>query len=798
MADPVSNPIVDYFTPNDYCGWEWDADEPYVRWKSGGTICHRKDLEEILASLQPTGWPDLEVLFSLIEGLKHELDENFAKLNRVRKGVKSPPFLNCIEWMQKLPIQYRRGKNRLLILHKLVGLVPKVFMPSEARYALDQLVAGSLDSQIKRKVSRLGDLPKVYEALKTIFQAFNDYKAFETFIQTGLESVPKPIGDLEFPDVKEEDLLEVLEQDGQTSGLAALTKHLLAAFHIPMQMRGANDMPLGGVSDITNKGALDRLLLSELANDDLTLSARLANNEALYLRREEPPAKIDKSRIVLIDTTIRMWGLSRAFAVSVALACLVSRPKGSPAESFALSGKEFQPRPLETKTEVIAMLQTLAPELHCSEGLKLCLAEMERKPMERIFITSKESLAQAEFASELVLAQENLDFIIAINRDGEMQVFQLVKGRRKLLKEAKLDIKKLLFTRPKKSKRKSDSVPGDEVLPAFVLEEVSPLRFPAPNARIKAEDGWKLNDLEKLLLTDDRRLLLWDRHNTAGKEIFREIEPGVIFLEGTKSKSISFLIGTKDPEMENLVYHYDQETCIGKRMELPPKYKSWYGIAYANDKFTWKHQEGGIWKQVLFDCKTEEMSEVPERTRINDDEWENIQGQYHKALKGQEKHSLNHGYSPLTSVKSVAIDEFNRLCIDGRFLNVSPLETESTFQWELAGKEKAKRAFYVRVPSMPVKPIDEGGGGFLRYVHTPDGSQICLDRRGFIHLRSSDPDLHEVTIITITDKTTAAWASDGKYTGSHYFLSSHFGEALNPRVFEHEYLAPILERIMKG
>ena len=39
-------------------------------------------------------------------------------------------------------------------------------------------------------------------------------------------------------------------------------------------------------SDISNRGPLDRLLLSESAHDDLTLAVRIALNEALYLRRE--------------------------------------------------------------------------------------------------------------------------------------------------------------------------------------------------------------------------------------------------------------------------------------------------------------------------------------------------------------------------------------------------------------------------------------------------------------------------------------------------------------------------------
>ncbi len=119
-------------------------------------------------------------------------------------------------------------------------------------------------------------------------------------------------------------MLEQLEEDASTTGLAQLTKRLIAAINIPMHAHGSSDQLFGGVSDITNRKLLDRLLLSERWRMmTLSLMARLANNEALYLRREKLPSNPEKQRILLVDTTLaKMWGQ----AACVCSVCCIGSP----------------------------------------------------------------------------------------------------------------------------------------------------------------------------------------------------------------------------------------------------------------------------------------------------------------------------------------------------------------------------------------------------------------------------------------------------------------------------------------
>ena len=91
------------------------------------------------------------------------------------------------------------------------------------------------------------------------------------------------------------------------------------------------DQPLGGFSDLSNKGDFDKLLISEFANDELLLLSRVANNEALVLHREIPPGTDDLQRVVLLDVSLKSWGNPRILAYATMLA-IARHPRTDPAD----------------------------------------------------------------------------------------------------------------------------------------------------------------------------------------------------------------------------------------------------------------------------------------------------------------------------------------------------------------------------------------------------------------------------------------------------------------------------------
>jgi hypothetical protein len=117
-----------------------------------------------------------------------------------------------------------------------------------------------------------------------------------------------------------------------------------------------------------------------LAQDDFILASRIAQGEALYLRRERPPAEPAPGRWILLDTGLRLWGIPRIRALATALAvvsitaarnaCRVFAPCQGDLEALTLSDPEGLLRAL-------SLLNThLSPEpyLHqigsCIDGQK--------------------------------------------------------------------------------------------------------------------------------------------------------------------------------------------------------------------------------------------------------------------------------------------------------------------------------------------------------------------------------------------------------------------------------------------
>src|SRR5207248_2941944 len=103
-------------------------------------------------------------------------------------------------------------------------------------------------------------------------------------LRTGLDELPQAP---ELPPISSERvraLLAELRTDSEHAGLARLARDFMAALQLPRRLSEPDEMPIGGFADLANRGSLDRLLLSELAHDDLTFAVRIALNEALYLR----------------------------------------------------------------------------------------------------------------------------------------------------------------------------------------------------------------------------------------------------------------------------------------------------------------------------------------------------------------------------------------------------------------------------------------------------------------------------------------------------------------------------------
>jgi hypothetical protein len=123
----------------------------------------------------------------------------------------------------------------------------------------------------------------------------------------------------------------------------------------------------------------------------------------------------------------------------------------------------------------------------------------------------------------------------------------------------------------------------------------------------------------------------------------------------------------------------------------------------------------------------------------------------------------------LRRFRGVAIDAHLGLVL------VSPKGRVSAVQWDDArGQMRFGRFTYPTNDSLDVRDFDErsftGGNRWgVRCAKWADGSRAYLDDRCLLHLRSSNPDVPEVTLV-LFDGEIAGWCADGRTWGNLYFL----------------------------
>ncbi len=222
---------------------------------------------------------------------------------------------------------------------------------------------------------------------------------------------------------------------------------LMAAISVPRALRRHEELPVGGISDITNRGSLDKLLLTELAHDDLTLAVRIATNEALYMRRETPPARLPQRRAILIDSGIRLWGVPRLFATAVALAFAAAAPPGTELLAFGARQNGIVPLDLATRNGLIAHLEALEPAPHPGAALAsfaAALATDDQLQTDVLLITHEDVLADPDFAACLHEDALPQRLIATVNRAGAFRLYLQTLAGRQLLSEADMKLDDLL------------------------------------------------------------------------------------------------------------------------------------------------------------------------------------------------------------------------------------------------------------------------------------------------------------------------------------------------------------------
>lgn len=744
--------VENYFRPADRGWWRYDEDGFAVVTQAQETVAFLLEVREILRALCPSGWPPFDVVVRILAACRGVGDHGLPVV-------------------RTLPEERRVGvEAKVALLQLALERTALAFEPGEAEMAFAIWNASELDLPNLRAGERRVDADDPYLDLGA---------RLEFILRRGFAGEVTPV-DLPVLPESMHSLLGELANDEHHAGLARLAHDVRPWLHVWYPLDRVQELRIGGLSDLTNRGRLDRLLLSELAQDDDVLAARVAMGEALYLEREPPRARPVRQRLIAIDTGLRLWGLPRLFATSVAMA--LAELSTGPAYVWHLREDAFHPVRLDVREELERHLEVLSPQLDPGPALdSLWQRYLERHQgahdVDLILITSAATLRDDAFLTCLPLAHGVRLLIATVERDGAFTLNEMRGRVARPVRSAHLSLARL---NPRDRLR---SVTSASELPAIFQARPFPflMHVKPENRRSVVRFGDAV-----YAVPGDGRLLAFEMPRRGGRLVREDLSEGRAVLIGRWDGSLHMVI--QPPGRRPLLAHVPLRDDPIEETALQVGSGAWEAALI--------HEDGLLLiadrETILVDARTGLRLD----RQVVPGSWQGTSYEFRQppitrsAASGQ---GSRDDFFP-THDNSRIIWQRGRLQAlatgpEGRFDQFA-VRRKVAFAGHLAhralviGSKRNTRVLHVeggkltwvltREPARlePLRRVPHERPYALVGVSYANGRRILFDRRGLLHLTGAGPEIPDVTL-TLCDEHAAAWIADGTMHGPEYNLGDH-------------------------
>ncbi len=776
--------------------WEWNTDNDVPDHstyrinnviyfpKVSSTITYRVYVIEILKELQHQGWPPfgalLLVLYATQDGYKRST-ELLATLEKyIIREYHEKMFLDAgflLKNLELLDRKYKIGQNRILLIQTLFAdnsncLTSK---KSEELYNRYKKIPHLLGESASKKDFSIEIFLRDFRAIKNINKKFPTTESIINAMK-GFVDIPE----LEDEVVQEEttvetdkDFIQELIEDPKTFQVGSLIKRIWSGLKIPMRHLSPGEQPIGGISDMTNKGDFNRMLLSEFANEDEVFMNRVANNEALYIQREIPPEENIFERIILIDTSLKNWGTPKVLAFASAIA-VIKHPKAhSECKVFAL-GQTNVAISLDKIEEIVENLNQVSPVLEVSHALeKFFNEENTQKDLEVFFITNQENLANQNLQKVIHTNRDRLKFLVTTSSDGELNFYKHHKGTRKHIQKIMLPLKELWANPPRRKKIVENNNGRKTDLPLNY-----PILFPNPVNKVATF----LYEGEFFILSNKKQLLrtylsdnYYDKKNYHVSKIYRGCE---VLIENISIKPKGQFALAKNKRQEFILCQYQPDKKLLSQLNLNTKEYSEYNLTGKNipndhrliyfKKYFYLFSEDS---DLIYLINTE--GNISVEHILND---ELIKKSVSK-VNSELARLTDYENRILNNVMSIGINENKNIVLSNYELHKSYKDALQIYKSRSVANILAER-------------------NKNRFTFS-DGSEIITDSRGMLTFKSSNKNIPAFYIPTSIGGFLAL-ATNTEFSGSEYFLPET--TLLKVRTSEEmysEYLEKFIDQILE-
>jgi hypothetical protein len=741
--------FYNYYKSYDNYFWQWEEGAQILSIPGGSTIAYKEMLVEHLGMLSERGLPPFGSLLLIYIATNDTVDDSIARIEAIlepelKKHQHTEGNLNDLKevaaflrMLSGLPENFRKGDKRLLLLQTLFTDPHNGFSPSkigDTVYRLKERIYSPEKLCTKEKFNATA----FHRDLSCILVMSKRFPGND-FIMQQIAAVPEIKEPVQIPDETtpfSRDFVNELIENDKTFHVGSLIKRIWSGLNIPFHHSLPSEQPLGGFSDLTNKGEFDKLLVSEFANDDIIFLSRLANNEALFINREVPPVSDKTERILLIDVSLKNWGTPKllAFAISMAIA---KHPKTNiPCSAFAL-GTSYYPLDFKNIEELISSLQFADGSIDCGPGLEQFFNEYRNpRQLELIFISTAEAMLAPQLNRVISDHYSMFRYWITTTADGGISLYKNQQNKRKKIQDMLLPLDELWKKEGKPMPANDEHYGG------------TPLLFPVPPG---IRSALPLSSGAVYLVTKEYHLLrTYDEKNASAKGLM-SVQAGVphgqaeyeIGESGTEGVLfLSFAVNTREIVIFNLETKEKKfATFTQWRSSTFPR------IFFHEDKF-WFITHRFKW------C-IEYGPEIRMHEERND-ELNQVYKQRQDEIVKAGRNLFAQG-SVLKNLNSVFINTTGNLVFNKHELRLN----------EHGIIKLGNNVFKTEV----MKALASSSGNEFIFN---ENSRVLIDPAGMITLVSSDPSLRPVYIPSVLDASLGV-ATDDEFTGNVYYLSDQSG-----------------------
>ncbi|EDP94883.1 hypothetical protein U8527_15115 [Kordia algicida OT-1] len=782
---------TDYF-------WQWEIDYMFsgtviedIHDFSGGincisipdgmTIAYKEQIEEVLQSIAPVGFPPfgaiiLTFLATNTGEVRVAIDEIFSEILTQHTNfpnVDHIDFAAAQAFLQNLitlPAQYKKGNNRVDLF---------VFLFQTANHSLSSKYTDEILTTIKNKNFELNAcsekmditvsaLSKDINALALLHKRYPTVNALlKAWLK--IEDIPIEPEDTEVEYFSEDpDLVQELIEEPKTFFMGSLIKRLWSGIQLPMHYVHPGEMPLGGISDITNKGKFDNILISEFANDDLVFLHRIANKEALFIRRETTPEEDLRTRIFLIDTTIKSWGTPKILLYATAFA-LVHHPKNEMSFQLYALADTFQDLKFDTKVNILEGLQITSPALDASDAIEEFINQCEEENIEITFFTAPKTLHHANIRKIFNKYHDKFGGVITADNQGNIDVYKMKSGSKRLSKHIQLPLAELWANptcRRKNRKKSMQKAEGQNTINYPIL-----YGFPTRGVAYFSDENctYVLRKNGDLFKTDMR---------SKGFEMIR--------------KEIRFITGIK--QQKNAVLYQDELMIsylnANKELVFKTETKTYVftGDFSAYNSVSLKNLV--CYDDEIYLVTKKYYSDVPSYAKF--DLYEKTYQSVVTPSAGLQKQYKNYVENQLSYFEGSVLSKITSITIT--------TDLELIFN----GKHKLEtRADYIEYRMISSEEEEKLDYKYTTYVNKrkmlgefSNGSKITIDKNGIIKFESANDEIPTFYLASYIG-IKIALATEDEFAGNNYFYAGEFHqERIRVASFRLKYLNPFLQNIL--